>query len=115
MTSSGPLEPAAQAAPAETEQQLRQEIEEKREKLGETVEALAAKADVKALARSWMAERVGQAKEAAMRGRTAVAARAAAVPGQLADTTTQDRQQAAAAAFITLIVGYLAIRGRRNR
>lgn len=111
MTSSGPVEPVA---PAEAEQRLRQEIEEKREQLGETVDALAARADVKALARSWMAERAGRVREAALRGRTAVTDRAAAVPGQLADTTARDRQQAAAAAAITLVVGYLMIRTWRN-
>jgi hypothetical protein len=55
---------------------LKQEIERTREQLGETVEALAAKADVKAQAR----------------------AKAAHVTGRLRSRTAQARQQAAGAA-----------------
>jgi hypothetical protein len=56
-----PASPAASEQPAPTEEQLRQEIEQERQQLGETVEALAAKADVKARAQAWaagMADRV---------------------------------------------------------
>ena len=92
MTSSGSVEPAASAASSDAEQQLRQEIAETREQLGDTVEALAAKADVKA------------------RARASLDARAGALRDQLAATTTRDRQQAAAAAAVTLIAGYLVAR-----
>mgnify|MGYP001317827237 CR=1 FL=1 len=107
MTSSGSAESAARAASPDAEQRLRQEIEQKREQLGDTVEALAAKADVKARARVWLA---GRLNGTAARSRAAAAAQAGALRGRLAATTARDRQQAAAAAAITLIAGYLVTR-----
>jgi hypothetical protein len=97
MTSSSSVEPTAHAASSDAEQQLRQEIEQTREQIGDTVEALTAKADVKARAQAWL-----DARSAPLRGR-------------LAGTTVQDRQQAAAAAGITLIAGYLVTRIWRRR
>jgi Protein of unknown function (DUF3618) len=97
MTSSGSVEPAASGATSGAEQQLRQEIEQTREQIGDTVEALTAKADVKARAQAWLAARAGALRE------------------RLAGTTAQDRQQAAAAAAITLIAGYLVTRIWRKR
>ncbi len=97
MTSSGSVEPAAPATSSDAEQKLKQEIEETRGQLGDTVEALAAKADVKARTRTWLA------------------ARPVALRAQLAATTSRDRQQAAAAAGITLIAGYLVTRSWRKR
>jgi hypothetical protein len=61
---------------SEEQSELKQEIERTREQLGETVEALAAKADVKAQAR----------------------AKASQVTGRLRSRTAQARQQAAVAA-----------------
>jgi cell division protein FtsX len=59
----------------QTEGQLREDIERTRQQLGETAEALAAKADVKARAkqqvdqlRRQVTARAGQAKEQAARG-----------------------------------------------
>jgi uncharacterized protein DUF3618 len=49
-----------------TAEQLQQEIERARERLGETVEELAAKADVKAQARAKAAEVKGQARSKAI-------------------------------------------------
>jgi hypothetical protein len=52
-------------------QQVRQEIELTRERLGAAVEQLAAKADVKSRARARAAELAGRIKGAAARGRQA--------------------------------------------
>jgi hypothetical protein len=104
MTSSEPAEPPVRVAAADAEQRIRQEIEQTREQLGDTVEALAGKLDVPARARSWMAARTG-----------AMADRAGTVRGQLAATSTRDRQQAAAAAAISMIVVYLVIRSWGQR
>jgi len=46
-----------------TADELRQEIEQTRQRLGETVDELAAKADVKARARAKVAEVSGQVRE----------------------------------------------------
>ena len=86
MTSSGPAEPPA-VATADAEQRIRQEIEQTREQLGDTVEALASKVDVKARAQHWMADRAGTVRD------------------QLAGASARDRQQAALAAAVTLIAG----------
>jgi hypothetical protein len=115
MTSSGPAEPpAAAAAEADAEQRIRQEIKQAREQLGDTVDALAAKADVKARAQSWIAGQSGRVKGTVSQGRTLATAQAATARDRLVKTTARDRQQAAAAAAITLIIGYLLIRAWRN-
>ncbi len=75
----GDVTPAAEP-PADAEQ-IREEIERTRDQLGETVEALVAKADVKAQAK----ERVGQVSDR-LKGRTA----------QVKDTAAQAKEQAAA-------------------
>ena len=54
-----------------TAPELQQEIERTRERLGETVEQLAAKADVKALARAKAADVKAQAKAAEMKASAA--------------------------------------------
>jgi len=68
--------------PADGGQQLRQEIEQTRERLGQTVEQLVAKADVKTMARTTVAELTGQAKSvvARQRERAVLLARERAVP-----------------------------------
>jgi hypothetical protein len=82
MTTSPGNEPATSPAADQTtsgEEQLRQEIEHERQQLGETVEALAAKADVKARAQAWAAGMADQVKSDPARQRqVAVAAAAAA-------------------------------------
>jgi hypothetical protein len=105
-TSRGAGSPAGQAAgemPAHEEDQVRQEIEHDREKLGATVAALAAKADIPARAHARAAELTGRAKTVAQR----TAARGAGVA----------RQQPVplAAAAIALIAGYLAVHWWRAR
>jgi Protein of unknown function (DUF3618) len=102
------------------EQELRQEIEDTRQQLGETVEALAAKADVKARAGAGAAVLAGRVKAAAPGVGAAVAARAAsareAAPRHLQQAVARSagtaRQQPAplAAAAAALVLGYLAVR-----
>jgi hypothetical protein len=116
MTSSQPEGSAVPgAAAADAEQQLRQEIDQTRQQLGDTVEALAGKADVKARAQAWKAGLASQVKSQTTRTRAAAAERAGSVRGQLADTTPRDRRQATAAAIVTLVAGYLMTRIWRKR
>jgi len=115
MTSSEPAQPGAHTAAADAEQHLREEIEQTRDQLGETVEALAGKADVPARARTWATGQADRARLIASRNRAAATAQAATVRDRLADTTLRERQQAAAAAAITLIAGSLVIRRWRRR
>ena len=60
-TAEADSQPAAEERPVD-EAELRQEIERTREQLGETVEQLAAKTDVKGRARAKAAELAGRAK-----------------------------------------------------
>ena len=96
-------EPAAdretvpKGAVADDEQELRQEIERTREQLGETVEQLAAKTDVKARGRAKTADLAGQVKATAARARATAADCGAGVRGQVAGMTVSARQKAAAA------------------
>lgn len=137
----GPMESAAQvpdepAVPG-GEQELRQEIEQTREWLGETVEQLAAKADVKAQARAKAAAQlIGRVKaktamarqKASAAGGTAKAgfqARAAPVWEKAPEpvrrsaaktaSTARQRRVPLAAATATLIAVYLALRWWRKR
>ncbi len=91
--------PRAQTQPAapQNEQQLRAEIEQTREELGETVEQLAAKIDVKGRARARTAELTGRVKDKAVQARATAAARATEARGQVAGKTQTARQKAAAA------------------
>lgn len=79
------------------EAQLRQEIEQTREQLGETVEQLAAKADVKGRARVKTAELAGRMKSQTAQARTQAATRASSVGGQLAGRSAVARQKVVAA------------------
>jgi len=114
---------------------LRSDIERTREELGETVEALAAKADVKARAREKVddvkvraQEQVEQAKEAAkdkaerlaqstgdlmqeLRTEPAVPARRAALG--VRDSVRDNPQRWVAVAAVALVVVYLVRRRRR--
>jgi len=80
MTTSPGNEPATSQAEqtASGEEQLRQEIEQERQQLGETVEALAAKTDVKARAQAWAAGMADRVKGDPARQRQVAAAAAAA-------------------------------------
>ena len=91
--------PRAQTQPAvpDNEQELRAEIEQTREELGETVEQLAAKVDVKGRARAKTAELTGRVKDKAVQARASAAARATEVHAQVPGKTQIARQKAAAA------------------
>ena len=87
--------PGAQSVPEDPEQ-LRQDIERTREQLGETVEALVAKADVKAQAKDKVGQLTGKLKGTTAQAKEQASARAAQAREQLA-TRTNDAKQAATA------------------
>ncbi len=87
----------AGAAVPDDAQQLQQEIERTRDQLGETVEQLAAKADVKARARDKAAEFSGRVKSKAGQARKEAAARSESARSQLAGKTAAARQKATSA------------------
>jgi cobalamin biosynthesis Mg chelatase CobN len=90
-----------QTAPGGTapddEQELRHEIEQTREQLGETVEQLAAKTDVKSRARAKAAAVTGRVKDKTAQIRAKAGDGGAGVRSQAAGKTAQARQQATAA------------------
>ncbi len=83
-----------------TAQEIQQEIEQTRERLGETVDELAARADVTARAR---------ARAAAMK------ARAAGLSGQMRHSETMRRRWPVAVAAGVVVVGSALIWRRRRR
>ena len=91
----GPLAGALSAAP--DVQQVEQEIERTREQLGETVEQLAAKADVKGRARAKAAEVSESVKNKTSQAQNEVAAGAESVRSQLVAKTATARQKAMSA------------------
>ena len=102
--SEGSAGPSAEGGPGgtvpENEQELRQEIEQTRERLGDTVELLVAKTDIKGRA---------QAKVAVLAGR---------VKNKSALDTARQYQMELAAALLALgsgYSGYLAYRSWRGR
>jgi hypothetical protein len=88
---------AASAAPDDP-QELEREIERTREQLGETVELLAAKADVKRRAQAKATELSERIKTKAGQARQKAAARGDSVRGQLAGTTATAQKRVMAAA-----------------
>ena len=84
------------AAPGQPDdpQELREEIERTREHLGRTVEALVAKADVKARAQDEASRLIGRLKARAVQARQQAAARTAQARRQAADKTAGPRQKA---------------------
>jgi Protein of unknown function (DUF3618) len=92
----GPLADGLPPAPDDP-QQLRQEIERTREQLGETVEQLAAKADVKSRAQTRAAEVSRRLKAKASQARQRAAAQAGTVRGQLTGKTAAARHKAVSA------------------
>jgi Protein of unknown function (DUF3618) len=72
------------SAPPDDVQQVQQEIEQTREHLGDTVEQLAAKADVKARARDKAAELAGRMESTTSWARQQAAGRAESLRGQIA-------------------------------
>ena len=91
-------EPVNQPGPPDDLEQLQAEIEQTREHLGDTVDQLAAKADVKAQAQAKAADLTQRAKDTAGQARQHAADTVGQVRQQAADTATQARQRAAAAA-----------------
>ncbi len=102
-------EPPAEAGPEgtvpENEQELRQEIEQTRERLGHTVELLVAKTDIKGRAKAKVAGLAGR-----MKGKSALARSNAA-----GASTVGQYRMAAAAALLALGSGYMAFRSWRGR
>jgi methylphosphotriester-DNA--protein-cysteine methyltransferase len=84
----------AASAPPDDVQELRQQIVQTREQLGETVEQLAAKADVKARAQGKAAELAGRVRGHASRAQAQAAARAGTVRDQLAGNAAGVRRSA---------------------
>ena len=116
-------------APPDNVQELTEEIERTRTQLGETVGALAAKADVKARAQEKAADARqkvlavgGQVKDQVTSGTAKAAATVwARTPEQVqraaqhaADSARRRRAPLAAAAAGTLLVGWLIARRRRR-
>jgi Protein of unknown function (DUF3618) len=87
----------AQGGPPDDVQDLQREIEQTREYLGETVEQLVAKTDVKARAHDKAAELTGQVKGKASRARTQAAVRAGKARDRLASKATDTGQRAKSA------------------
>ncbi len=79
-------------------QELQREIEQTREQLGETVEQLVAKTDVKARARAKAAELTGRVEDKTSQARTQAAAGAGRVRDQFAGKDQAQRRVAAVAA-----------------
>lgn len=85
-------EPVEQQVPDDV-QRLQEEIEQARDQLGDTVQQLAAKADVKSRARAKAATLAGRLKSTTARTGEQAAARTASARGQLASTTSVARQK----------------------
>jgi len=77
---------------ADNVRELRQEIEQTREQLGETVERLVAKTDVKARTRDQAAALAGQLKDQASQVRTLAVEHARKARGQLAGSSGGTRE-----------------------
>lgn len=84
----------AAPAPPDDPRELRQQIERTREQLGETVEALAAKADVKARVQDKASQLTGRLKTRTAQARQQAIAQAGQVQHQLAGKTAGPRRQA---------------------
>ena len=84
--------------PADDPQGLQEEIERTREHLGQTVEALVAKVDVKARAQEEAGRLIGRLKGRAIAARQRAAARAYQARHQVADKADGPRRQASDAA-----------------
>jgi Protein of unknown function (DUF3618) len=115
------------AAPNDA-RRLEAEIERTREHLGETVQELVARADVKSRARAKAAQVSGRMKATAVQARKNAAARAGNVRGQVAGTTAAARRKTISAdgagkedwiplaiASGVLFAGYLALRQYERR
>ena len=115
------------AAPPDDLRQLEAEIERTREQLGETVQELVARADVKSLARTKAAELSGRVKDTTSQARKAATAGAVSVRSQVTDKSAAALQKATSAgaaqkerwipltlAAVALILGGLGLRRWRR-
>jgi len=93
---------------------IQQEIERTRERLGETVDELAAKADVKARARAKAAEVTARARERATEVPGRVKDRTADVSGRVKRSQAVQRRWPLAVAAGLLVVGSVVIWRRRK-
>jgi hypothetical protein len=84
--------------PADDPQELQEEIERTREHLGQTVEALMAKVDLKARAQDEASRLIGRLKARAVQARRQAVARTYQARHQVADKTAGPREQVAEAA-----------------
>lgn len=100
---------AGPAAPGDA-QHLREEIEQTRQQLGETVEQLAAKVDVKSRVRVQVAQLAGRVRSATVQARDPV--RRAAAKGA---STAREYRIPLALGTGALVLAYLAIWQRRKR
>lgn len=91
----------ATPAPPTDPEQLRQDIERTREELGETVEALIAKADVKARARERVGELSGRLREATTQAREQATAKVGQARSQIAGRSADAKHAAAGTAVPT--------------
>lgn len=102
MSTSGRSRKASTEAPAEPgsvsqdEQELREEIAQTRERVGETVEQLVAKTDVKGRARAKAAELTSRAKGGTAQMRAKAAGTGAGMRSQVTGEAATARQKAAA-------------------
>ena len=122
MTTSGPGSESSAGTPAEAgpgatapenEQELRQEIEQTRERLGDTVELLVAKTDIKGRAQAKVAGLAGLAGR--VKGKSALARSKAADRGAGAARQYRMELVAALLALASGYIGYLAFRSWRGR
>jgi hypothetical protein len=97
-------EPAEQTGPPDDPEELKTQIEETRQQLGDTVDQLAAKADVKARAQSKVADAQAVAQSKVADAQALAQAKVAGAQAKVADVTqrakektTQIKQQAATA------------------
>ena len=98
-----------------TAPEIQQEIEQTRERLGQTVEELAAKADVKARAQARANEMKAKAQVKAAEVKTKAQAKATEVSGQLRQNpAVQRRWPVAAAAAGAVILGSVLVWRRRK-
>jgi hypothetical protein len=91
------------------QEEIKQEIERTREHLGETVEALAAKADVKARAQAKAADVKAQAQAKAADATTRAQAKVGELSGQVRRSEVVQRRWPLAVAAGVLVAGAVAV------
>ena len=97
-----------------SEDDLRQEIEHTRERLGETVDELAAKADIKARTQAKAAEATAQARDRAAKVTAQARDRAAEVSGRVSRNEAVRRRWPIAVAAAVVIAGTVIIWRRKQ-